>query len=234
VSAPRPLPVGLALAVCALRTFAAASASADPAVTLDRSCYTPGQTITRTGTGFAAGSQVSESVAFQTDTMPVISLGSVAWPTIAADPQGAFKDTVRAPKLRRPTKDFSETAIDTFTDPANPTKPATVKWTLSDWYIYVGAWYRRAAHPGEGMTVDAYGWTTRGTTLYMHYFRGTRRYKTVRVGRLEGPCGDLTKRLIQFPFRHVKPGAWKVFFSTTRVLDKVEDAWIYLPVRVRR
>jgi hypothetical protein len=133
VSPPRPLPVGLVLAVCALTTLAPASAAADPAVTLDRSCYSPGQTITRTGTGFAPGSQVSEAVAFQTDTMPVISLGSVAWPTIVADPQGAFKDTVRAPNLRRPTRDFTETAIDTFTDPANPAKPATVKWTLSDW-----------------------------------------------------------------------------------------------------
>ena len=234
MSEQRPVLVGLAVAVCALATLVPASASADPAVTLDRSCYAPGETITRTGTGFSPGSQVTESVAFQTDTVPVISLGSVAGPTITADAQGAFKDTRRAPKLRRPTRDFTETAVDTFTDPANPSKPATVKWTLSDWYIFVGAWYRRAARPGDPMTVDAYGWTTKGSTLYMHYFRGTKRYKTVRVGRLQGPCGDLNKRLIQFPFAHVKPGAWKVFFSTTKLLDKTEDAWIYLPVRVRR
>ena len=227
----RPLVIGLALAVCAL---AAASASADPAVTLDRACYSPGDTITRTGSGFTPGGQVTESVAFQTDTLPVISLGSIAGPTIAADAQGAFKDTVRAPRLRRPTKDYTEAAIDTFTDPANPSKPAMVKWTLSDWFIYVGAWYRRAGHPGEAMTVDAYGWTTRGTTLYMHYFRNGKRYKTVRVGRLQGPCGDLTKRLVQFPFAHVKPGKWKVFFSTTKLLDKTEDAWIWIPVRVPR
>jgi hypothetical protein len=56
----------------------------------------------------------------------------------------------------------------------------------------------------------------------------------VRVGRLQGPCGDLSKRLKQFPFAHPKPGAWRVFFSTTKELDKYEDAWIWVAVRVPR
>jgi hypothetical protein len=213
---------------------AAASASADPTVTLDRTCYSPGDAITRTGTGFTPAAQATESVSFQTETLPVISLGSIAGATLTIDAQGGFKDVVRAPKLRRPDKDYSEIAIDTFTDAANPTKPATARWTLADWTVYVGAWAERAARPGEAMTVYAFGWTTRGTVLYMHYYRGTKRYKTVRVGRLQGPCGDLSKRLKQFPFAHPKPGAWRVFFSTTKELDKVEDAWIRVAVRVPR
>ena len=220
-------------AVVALVVFAA-PAAADPAVTLDRTCYAPGDTITRTGSGFTPGAQVTESVAFQTQELPTIALGSVTGPTIAANPQGAFKNMVSAPRLRRETKDYTETAIDTFTDPANPAKPAVVQWTLSAWSMSVPAWSRRAARVGQPMTVYAYGWTSTGTTLYMHYFRATKRYKTVRVGRLGGPCGDLAKHVTQFPFAHPKPGNWKVFFSTTKVLDKQGDAWIALKVRVPR
>jgi hypothetical protein len=226
--------VRAALATLATFAVAAAPAAADPAVTLDRPCYAPGDTITRTGSGFTAGAQVTESVAFQTQELPTIALGSLKGPTIAANPQGAFKDTLSAPNLRRPSRDFTETAIDTFTDPANPTKPAVVQWTLSSWTMSVPAWNRRAARPGQAMTVYAYGWTSSGTTLYMHYFRGTKRYKTVRVGRLTGACGDLSKHLVQFPFHHPKPGAWKVFFSTTKLLDKQGDAWIALKVRLPR
>jgi len=222
------------LAGLATLAVLAAPAAADPAVTLDRACYAPGDAITRTGSGFTAGAPVTESVAFQTPELPTIALGSLNGPTIAANPQGAFKSTLSAPKLRRPSKDFAETAIDTFTDPANPTKPAVVQWTLSSWTMSVPAWAGRAARPGQAMTVYAYGWTTAGTTLYMHYFRGTKRYKTVRVGRLTGACGDLSKHLVQFPFHHPKPGDWKVFFSTTKLLDKQGDAWIALKVRVPR
>jgi hypothetical protein len=222
------------LAALAIFAAAATSASADPAVSVDRKCYSPGDAITRTGTGFTPSTQATESISFQTLGLPVVSLGSVTGPTVAIDAQGGFKDMVSAPKLRRPTKDYTETAIDTFTDPANPAKPATVQWTLSDWTIYVGAWAGRAARPGEPMTVYAFGWTSRGIVLYMHYYRGTKRYKTTRVGRLQGPCGDLTKRLTQFPFAHPKPGAWRVFFSTTKALDKVDDAWIRVNVRVPR
>jgi hypothetical protein len=222
--------------LAALATFVAvaAPAAADPVVTLDRTCYAPGDTITRTGSGFTPGAQVTESVAFQTQDLPTIALGSLNGPTIAANPQGAFKDTISAPRLRRETKDYTETAIDTFTDPGNPAKPAVVQWTLSAWSMSVPAWSGRAARVGQPMTVYAYGWTSTGTTLYMHYFRGTKRYKTVRVGRLTGACGDLSKHLVQFPFSHPKPGAWKVFFSTTKLLDKQGDAWIALKVRVPR
>jgi hypothetical protein len=211
----------------------AASASADPVVTVDRTCYSPGDTITRTGSGFTPGAQVTESVAFQTDELPAISLGSLSGPSIPANAQGAFKETISAPKIRRPTKDFTERAIDTFTDPNNPSKPAVVQWTLSAWEVGIPAW-RRTARVGQPMTVYAYGWTSSGTTLYMHYYLAAKHYKTVRVGRLTGACGNLAKHVEQFPFAHVKRGEWKVFFSTTKALDKQGDAWIAVKVRVPR
>ena len=212
---------------------AAGPAVADPTVKVDRSCYAPGDTITRTGAGFAPNAKVAESVTFQTATIPAVSLGTLAGPTAAANGQGTFSSRITAPRLRR-ARDFTEAVTDTFTDPSNPAKPAVAQWTLSAWYADAPAWYDHVANPGRSMTVYAEGWTSSGTTLYMHYFFGTKRYATVRVGRLAGECGDLSEHVRQFPFAHVRSGAWKVFFSTTKTLDKVHDIWLAVKVRVPR
>jgi hypothetical protein len=222
------------LAALAALAATAVPAAADPAVTTDRSCYAPGDYLARTGSGFTPGAQVTESVAFQTQELPAITLGSFAGPTVPANAQGAFKDVAHAPKLRRPSRDYTETVTETFTDPANPSKPAIVRWTLSDWTMAIPAWDRGTARPGQPATIYAYGWTSLGTTLYMHYYLGAKHYKTVRVGRLTGPCRDLAKQVKQFPFAHVKPGVWKVFFSTTKVFDKRGDTAQLYTVRVPR
>lgn len=84
------------------------------------------------------------------------------------------------------------------------------------------------------MTIDTFGRTATGATLYAHYYRGTTRVRTVRIGALTGPCGDLRKTVPQFPFARVKAGEWRVFFSATAVLDKQRDDWLRRTVTVPR
>jgi hypothetical protein len=82
------------------------------------------------------------------------------------------------------------------------------------------------------MVVDTYGWTSAGTTLYAHYYRGGKRIKDVKIGALRGDCGDLRKRVKQFPFRNVRPGRWTVYFTGTRKYDKANDPALFFKVRV--
>jgi AAA ATPase-like protein len=60
------------------------------------------------------------------------------------------------------------------------------------------------------------------------------RIKSVKIGALTVPCGNLKKPVKQFPFKGVKAGEWRVFFSDTAVLDKTSDAWIRRTVVVPR
>ena len=53
-----------------------------------------------------------------------------------------------------------------------------------------------------------------------------------RVGT--GSCGNLKTQVRQFPFRGVKAGQWRIFFSDTAVLDKQRDDWIRRTVTVPR
>jgi hypothetical protein len=81
-----------------------------------------------------------------------------------------------------------------------------------------------AATPGGGairprtrIRFRAVGWTTAvGRPLYIHYVRGRRIIRSVRLGHLAGPCGTLTKTLARaFPFRPVAPGQYRLLFSTS-------------------
>jgi hypothetical protein len=82
------------------------------------------------------------------------------------------------------------------------------------------------------MTIDTYGWTTEAGTLYAHYYRGSTHLKSVRIGATAGNCGNLKKKVSQFPFKKVKAGAYTLYLSRTASLDKVHDAWLSLKARV--
>jgi hypothetical protein len=109
-----------------------------------------------------------------------------------------------------------------------------VAWTLSGWDVKVPQWLNRTADPRRSMTVDTYGWTGGHANLYAHYYRGATRIRSVKVGALTGPCGNLKRQVKQFPFKGVKAGEWRIFFSDTAVLDKQRDAWIRRTVVVPR
>jgi hypothetical protein len=220
-------------AACALGVaLAAVPATAGAAtVTLDRSCYAEAELMARTGAGFAPDGSVHESLIVRDPDSSEVLDSFVGAVPIATDGAGAFTHVVHAPTLsERAVR--REAATSTFTDDAGTT--ATAEWTLSGWDMDIPRWSRGKAKPRKRMTVEAWGWTTApSSTLYAHYVRRGKRAKTVAVGELAGPCGDLTASLRQFPFKPVRSGTWKVYFSATETLDKVDDDWIRYKVRVK-
>jgi len=234
-----------ALSACALAAaLVAAPASpaqappappAGPAVTLDRTCYAPGDTITATGTGFTPNAQILEVVGqLPPEGGSVLRTLST---THTADAAGSFSSAIRAPHLAR-GRDRTEPEFSVFNDQAvadpNAGPSATVRWTLSNWALKIPEWSSRVGDPRRSMAIDTYGWTGQGKSLYAHYYRGTTRVNSVRIGPLTGECGDLRKVVRQFPFRRVRAGEWRIFFSATAVLDKVNDGWIQRTVVVPR
>ena len=234
----RPAFAAAALLALAAPSLAVAQVPPTPptataAVTLDAKCYTPGEPVTETGSGFTPGGQVQESLALLSeDTTPLATLLA---PIVAAGPDGTFTRRLKAPDLMR-DNDRRELATSAYADLTDPQgKSASVQWTLSAWFVDVPEWNTaRVAlgDPRRKMTVDAYGWTNLGPSLYAHYYRGSTQVRSVKIGALTGDCKTLRKRVRQFPFKAVKPGLWTVYFSTTALFNKRTDAWGRYRVRV--
>jgi hypothetical protein len=220
-----------ALVAAALAVTVPAQAAQAATVTLDRACYSPGDAITQTGSGFTPNGGVSESLQlFDPESGQELSFRTA--PPVTADGQGAFTRLIRAPALAREV-DRTEIAASTFVDQTDPQNTfAAVMWTLSAWELNIAAWANGKAKPRKQMVIDTYGWTSAGSTLYGHYYRGGKRIKDVKFGALTGDCGDLRRRVKQFPFRTVRPGSWKVYFSATRKFDKADGGYIWFKVRV--
>jgi len=219
--------------LAALAVAAPGQAAANPTVSTDRPCYSPGELFSETGSGFAPGAQVSETVSIRTADGSNLPLASGVVPPVTTDAQGGFGRRLQAPDLVRPD-DRRELLVGTFADLAAPQTPLFVAppWTLSAWDVRISAWAGHKANPRRSMIVDTTGWTVLGPNLYSHYYRGSKLVKDVKVGRLTGACGDLRKRVRQFPFHGVRPGRWTVYFSDTPRLDKANDAWFGFRVRV--
>jgi len=220
-------PAATALAVTAALAPAAAAAAE---VQLDRGCYAQGDVITQTGSGFTPAAPVMEQLSFTTlDGDP---LGKLTAPAVTADAQGAFSRRIGAPDLRRKSH-RREKAKSTFTDQIGGAT-VTARWTLTGWGIEVGGWTGGKTRTGRRIRVDTWGWTTNGRKLFAHYFRGGEKVRSVRVGRLKGPCRNLDRRVRSFAFAGARPGDWKVYFSARRRLNRAADAWFAYNVTVQR
>ena len=71
---------------------------------------------------------------------------------------------------------------------------------------------------------------------YIHYLNPNDRHKkTVRLGRLRGPCGRLkTDERRVMPFRDPQFGVWRLQFDTSRRFDRDTENKRVIPVRVFR
>jgi hypothetical protein len=229
------VPIAAALAAALV---VPALAGAVPTLTSDRQCYAAGHDpMTLGGTGFTPGGQV---------TLMFAANGRIGDFTATADAGGVFSATLRAPTLESfnadpPRLTLSVTANDQarMAPGAPPVPPeetfAYGQVTLSDWAVRVAPWETRGAAPGRPrhvVKVKAIGWTSLGDKLYAHYTRGGRLVKTVKLGLLAGPCGDLTVRTREFPFRPVRPGSYRVQFDTTQAYSRNDASWFYRKVVV--
>jgi hypothetical protein len=222
------------LVACA--AAAPAVARARPAVQADHPCYRPGDDITLTGSAFTANAEV----AFIFDLSGKNGRNLLfSDPNPSTDAAGGVRATYRVPELAS-SDDRREQLFITANDqaklgPDGPIGPpeesfANATTELSQWDVLADAWVDGQGDPRRAMHIEAFSWTHE-KTLWAHYFRGTKRIKTVRIGALQGACRDLTKRVRQFPFRPVAAGSWTIYFSGSQFFDKSKP-WIRFP-RVR-
>jgi hypothetical protein len=213
------------------------AAAAAPTLSADRACYTPGQPIVLTGAGYTPGAQVIFLAALKGDG------GGNAFPfgtPIAANPVGALTTRIAAPDLASAgdvREQLNITANDQVKAAAQPPLPpaeqsGTVQVTLSPWAIGLRGWLDGRADPRAKSDFVALGWEP-FRHVYAHYFLRGARVRSVRIGAVSGPCGDLRRRIREFPFRPVRAGTWMVYFSPARVLDRA-GAWIRVRVVVPR
>src|SRR6266536_1278276 len=219
---------GLLLTAVALAVPATAAAA--PTLKADLPCYYPGQPIGLSGAGYTPSGDIGLMFALS---------GSHGNNTVAAkdpltaDAAGGINASLPAPALAS-DNDLRETVTLTANDQARlgPNGPlglpeesfAATQFLLTGVDVLVSPWLRGHVNPRSVTTFRVLGWEP-FRRVYTHYFLNGKRLKTVALGSVSGPCGDLTKKLRQFPFRPVPAGKYKIRFTGTRVFDP-QAFWI--------
>lgn len=227
-------PIARAVRACGLLLTTAlavpALASAAPTVKTDLPCYSPGQAIGVSGAGYTPAGDVG--VMFQLAGTRGNNIVAAQDP-LKADAAGGIGARIPAPPLAS-DNDLRETVTLTANDQARlgPTGPigppeesfAATQFVLTAADVLVGPWLNGHASPRALTTFRVFGWEPY-RRVYAHYFLNGKRIKTVQIGAVSGPCGDLTKKVRQFPFRPVPAGRYRVRFTGTSFYDP-QGFWI--------
>jgi hypothetical protein len=199
---------GLALAVPAVASAATLDAT--------RTCYFNGSNARISGTGFAPDSPITFSVNGR--TLPE---------TITSDSAGdVFVNYIP------PRTDTQRKLVIRATDSEDTTARTT---------IYVSRQRRVTADPDSSTNVRTWRAVLRlfgfgRGRAFVHYVNPSGVHKkTVRLGRLRGPCGKLkTERRRVMPFDDPQFGTWRLQFDTRRRFDRDTNNRRVIPVRVYR
>jgi len=203
-----------------------ASASAAPTITPDRQCYSPGDDFTLSGSGFAASAPVKLSI---DGRRPLHA-------DLTSDALGTFTSRIAVEQplvdaLLRDDEGYARVALsatDAPTDPAVAPGTATSSTLISRWGTF---WNQDgdAIRPSRPLEMQVFGFTgSAGRSLYLHYVRAGRRAATVKLGRLQGPCGVLHTTLRQaMPRRIVKPGKWRFAFTLKATDHRAAPGYSY-------
>jgi hypothetical protein len=206
------------------------TAAADPTLTVDRPCYTPGQDIKAAGGGYPPGGQVDMS-------MSVISRGGVT-PYFLRDPLtpdsgGNIGADLTAPDLSLKDDVVESVGLAAYDHNGDQSAPfGSAFFKLSTFDVFVAPWDRHKVDPKKVTTVRAYGFEGLAPVLYAHYVLHGKLKKTVRIGALTGDCGNVTKKMKQFPFRPVPAGNYRIAFDTSRAYSGRAEGIYYAHVKV--
>jgi len=211
------------------------SAAANPTLSVDRPCYTPGQAINASGGGYTAGGEVRMY-------MSVFSRGGDKFyfrpDPLVADPAGNISDRLQAPDLSLNDDIVEDAALvandQQMVDQGLPPDESAgfAPFKLSIFGVFVAPWDSHKVDPKKVTTLRAYGFEGLGPVLYAHYFLKGKLKKTVRIGALTGDCGNLTKKMKQFPFRPVPAGDYRIDFDTSRAYLRNAEGIRYPHVKV--
>jgi hypothetical protein len=214
---PRSLLAGLAAVLATL--LPAAVAHAAPTLSFDQPCYSPGDTMAFTGAGYTSGGAVSllfNSLATQevgTFDTTADAAGAIAGRLETPDPDDYLGENDSAGEMGVAANDM--TLVQGGAGPDQAVGFATIR--LSRFEVRLEQPNGRAPRAAKRMRVEAVGFTTaRGQTLYAHYRRNRRTHKTVKLGRLNGDCGDRTSTLKRALPKGLRPGRYELVFNTSR------------------
>jgi hypothetical protein len=197
--------------------FLALPAAAD-AATLDagRSCYFNDQVARLSGSGFAPDSQISFSIN-----------GRLLSETILSDSAGDFLVRYDPPRAATQRK-LVIRATDANAESARTT-------------IFASAKRRVTADPATTSNVRTWRavlslFGFRRGKAFVHYLNPNGVHKkTVKLGRLRGPCGRLkTEKRRVMPFDNPQFGTWRLQFDTRRRHDRDTKNKAVIPVCVFR
>jgi hypothetical protein len=209
---------------------APALASAAPTVGTDLPCYSPGMPIALGGAGYTPGGDVG--LIFQLSGAHGNNLVAPKDP-LKADAAGGISARLPAPQLAS-DNDLRETVTLTANDQtrlgqtAPPLPPeetfGVTQFQLSAVDVLVRPWLNGHVNPRALTTFKVVGWAP-FRKVYAHYLLNGKRFKTVLIGSVSGPCGDLTKKVRQFPFRPVPAGRYRIRFTGTSFYDP-QGFWV--------
>lgn len=184
-----------------------ASAAAAPALELDRPCYAQFTTIGMTGSGFTPGGSVEI-----TGTYPDGELAGRF--ELTASQAGTITSIDDTPEIQDARSALTISARDVASS-----QSATIDARLSSFGAYYRPWNTDGparGRPGRVRQLEADGFIAGPRVLYAHYRLRGKVVKTLRLGRLTGPCGSLRVRFREFDFKGVRPGTYRVRFSQSR------------------
>jgi hypothetical protein len=196
--------------------FALPAAAQAARLSAGKSCYPNGDKAHLTGSGFAPDSPIQFSVNGRTLTANVTS-----------DSQGDVSVTY-TPSPTQTERRLVIRATDSEDNSAKTT-------------IYVTRELRVTADPASSSNVRTWRAVFRlfgfgSGKGYIHYINPNGKFKkTVRLGRLRGPCGRLksTRRRV-LPFDNPQFGFWKLQFDTRRQFHRTTKRKRVIPVKVYR
>ena len=202
-------PLALALAASAAVPVAAA---ARPSLHVDRRCYTVGDPVHVSGSGFPH----SSSVAF---TLLGRSYGAAV-----TDAKGhLLAENGLAPPIGRPFRQVTLRA-------RSAGATATTKFSITKLTVSISP--RRVESPIDVVIFRARGFP-RGRRLYLHYITPKGHVlKPRRLGRTRWPCGTRTVKAPLIDTPDPRTGRWRLQFDTHRRYSSRTRPRVRLVVRV--
>ena len=174
----------------AVGVLAAPASASTLSVAPQRTCYHAGQEIVIAGSGYSPSGAVR-----------ITSNGSRIG-SLSTDPRGAFSGVLTVGLAKgEQVKTYAAT------DTANSALAASIGLRVSALDVQV---HPHSGRPGRKLRLRARGFTN-SKLLYVHVVRGRYR-RTVRVGRLEGPCHTKKARKRVFS-RNTRSGSYIVQFD---------------------
>lgn len=172
----------------------AAVAQTPMTLTLDRPCYSPGDTLTATGGGFSPNGPVSIS----------LSGAGVGMSRAQADAAGSFRfqEAIEQDDIEglvgndRVQRQVLITAVDDQRAAAGAEPPGVAAQFMLSQFGVVFRQNPDRLSARRKLQLAVFGFTgSAGRRAYLHYVRGGRRLVTVPLGVLRGDCGDLVRTL---------------------------------------